>query len=207
MKERDAERTKYKILRAAEKLFLENGYDETTIADIVSEIGMTKGAIYHHFKSKMDILLNLFEDRVGKKMEELKPGKNGLEDLRNMFRLSLQSHNIQAIIYSAQVSLKSPELVGKEFFHVLDSAEEVERIIRKGIEDGSIETNYPREIAEITLLYLNMRIGIFLTEFTKKDFMRKMNFSRDMLESMGVPIFTDEIIKDAENLYDFIKKK
>ena len=42
-----------KILRAAQKLFLEKGYDNTTIQDIVDELnGLTKGAVYHHFKSK-----------------------------------------------------------------------------------------------------------------------------------------------------------
>lgn len=46
-----------KILRAAQKLFLEKGYDNTTIQDIVDELnGLTKGAVYHHFKSKEDIM-------------------------------------------------------------------------------------------------------------------------------------------------------
>ena len=46
-----------KILEAAQKLFLEKGYDETTIQDIVNELGgLTKGAIYHHFKSKKEIM-------------------------------------------------------------------------------------------------------------------------------------------------------
>ena len=53
-----------KILEAAQKLFLEKGYDQTTIQDIVDELGgLTKGAIYHHFKSKEDIM-----DALGDKM-------------------------------------------------------------------------------------------------------------------------------------------
>ena len=46
-----------KILDAAERLFLERGYEHTTIQDIVDELGgLTKGAVYHHFKSKEEIL-------------------------------------------------------------------------------------------------------------------------------------------------------
>ncbi len=46
-----------KILDVSKRLFLENGYDNTTIQDIVDELGgLTKGAIYHHFKSKEEIM-------------------------------------------------------------------------------------------------------------------------------------------------------
>jgi len=51
-----------KILEVSQRLFIEKGYDNTTIQDIVNELGgLTKGAIYHHFKSKeeiMDALIN-----------------------------------------------------------------------------------------------------------------------------------------------------
>ncbi len=41
-----------KILEVSQRLFMERGYDNTTIQDIVNELGgLTKGAIYHHFKS------------------------------------------------------------------------------------------------------------------------------------------------------------
>ena len=45
------EETVQKILDAALKLFLEKGYEETTVLDIIGEMGgMTRGAFYHHFK-------------------------------------------------------------------------------------------------------------------------------------------------------------
>ena len=51
-----------KILDVAQRLFLEKGYDNTTIQDIVNELGgLTKGAIYHHFKSKEEIIDALSE--------------------------------------------------------------------------------------------------------------------------------------------------
>ena len=53
--------TEERILEAAQRLFLEKGYDNTTIQDIVDQLGgLTKGAVYHHFKSKEEIL-----DKVG----------------------------------------------------------------------------------------------------------------------------------------------
>ena len=45
------------ILDVAQRLFLEKGYDQTTIQDIADGLkGMTKGAVYHHFKSKEEIM-------------------------------------------------------------------------------------------------------------------------------------------------------
>ncbi|HWI49607.1 MAG TPA: helix-turn-helix domain-containing protein, partial [Rummeliibacillus sp.] len=44
------------ILFVSTKLFEEKGYEKTSIQDIIDGLGMSKGAIYHHFKSKEDIL-------------------------------------------------------------------------------------------------------------------------------------------------------
>ena len=56
-----------RILDVSERLFLEKGYDNTTIQDIVDELGgLSKGAVYHHFKSKEEIM-----DAVGDRMVEI----------------------------------------------------------------------------------------------------------------------------------------
>ena len=53
-----------KILEVSQRLFLEKGYDNTTIQDIVNELGgLTKGAVYHHFRSKEEIM-----DALGEKL-------------------------------------------------------------------------------------------------------------------------------------------
>ena len=51
------EETVERILDTAQRLFLEKGYEQTTIQDITDNLGgLTKGAIYHHFKSKEEII-------------------------------------------------------------------------------------------------------------------------------------------------------
>ena len=44
------------ILDVATRLFAEKGYDRTSLQDIINETKLSKGAIYHHFASKEDIL-------------------------------------------------------------------------------------------------------------------------------------------------------
>src|ERR1700744_1707131 len=51
--------TRERILDIALELFTEQGYDKTSIRDIAERLGFTKAALYYHFKSKADILLEL----------------------------------------------------------------------------------------------------------------------------------------------------
>jgi len=51
----DAEKTRERLLEVAERLFGEHGYVETSLADICTELEITKGALFHHFKSKDEL--------------------------------------------------------------------------------------------------------------------------------------------------------
>ena len=65
---------KNKIIRAATKLFSEKGYDETTMQDIMQLSGLSKGAIYHYFRSKQEILeflSNYEKEMVSNYLKEL----------------------------------------------------------------------------------------------------------------------------------------
>ena len=56
-----SKRSKDQIIQVALSLFSNKGYNETTMADLVEATGLSKGAVYHHFKSKEEILQLLME--------------------------------------------------------------------------------------------------------------------------------------------------
>ena len=64
--------TKSRIVTAAWKLFYENGYDDTTVEEIVEESGTSKGSFYHYFSGK-DALLGSLSDLFDDKYQELIP--------------------------------------------------------------------------------------------------------------------------------------
>ena len=64
MNTEDVPRTKLKILKAAEKLFAEKGFDGARVDDIAGNAGVNKALIYYYFKSKRDILEELFSDLI-----------------------------------------------------------------------------------------------------------------------------------------------
>ncbi|HEY7489329.1 MAG TPA: helix-turn-helix domain-containing protein [Streptosporangiaceae bacterium] len=54
--------TREKIQQLALELFSEQGYDQTSLREIAERLGVTKAALYYHFKSKEDIVASLFQD-------------------------------------------------------------------------------------------------------------------------------------------------
>jgi AcrR family transcriptional regulator len=68
----DPARPKGKLLAAAARLFRQRGYAQTTVRDLAAEVNILSGSIFHHFKSKDDILFTVMHDVVVAMTEALK---------------------------------------------------------------------------------------------------------------------------------------
>ena len=62
MKRADGLETQEKIIQAALELFVRKGYHGTSITDIMNKVGLTKGSLYAHFKSKRELSLRIIMD-------------------------------------------------------------------------------------------------------------------------------------------------
>ena len=74
--QKDAEKTRTRILASALALFAKKGYEHTTFTDIAARLKMTKGAVYWHFESKEALLMALVDEmleRFGRQISELMP--------------------------------------------------------------------------------------------------------------------------------------
>jgi AcrR family transcriptional regulator len=84
MPKNDGDITKERILKAAEKLFSEEGFDGTSMDKIAKDVGINKGSIYYHFKDKNDIMASLFKKILSDMYEHVdyisRPMKERLED-------------------------------------------------------------------------------------------------------------------------------
>jgi AcrR family transcriptional regulator len=58
--------TRSKIQDVALRLFIENGYEATSLREIAEEVGVTKAALYYHFKTKDEIVTSLIDDRIAR---------------------------------------------------------------------------------------------------------------------------------------------
>ena len=200
--------TEERILEAAQRLFLEKGYDNTTIQDIVDQLGgLTKGAVYHHFKSKEEIL-NAVSDRMffqNNPFEAVKRRKdlNGLEKLREAARLN-QSDSSQVQLTAQMLPLKLDSRLLAELIqsnlHTLTPY--YQELLEEGNRDGSLHTEYPRELAELLPFLTSVWLMPAVFPASKEEIRRKFAFLRDMLERLGVPLFDESLQSLVDQFFD-----
>lgn len=207
------EETRGKILAVARKLFYEKGYDNTTIQDIINELGgRTKGVIYHHFKSKQEILESVIEDNdVSNKQTswyENWQGETGLEKIKMQILKSLQDFKRYAILYSAEVLLKTPRMIGEVYLSSLnEGANHLQVYINEGVADGSIITHFPKELSELISLTMNIWLGLNINRYSREELENKMLFLQNMFQRINVPLIDNTILSTVFSLHDYIKDR
>lgn len=199
------EETVKKILDIAKKLFLEKGYDKTSMQDIVNGLGMSKGAIYHHFKSKEELFEKVVFDFYAQEdwFHEIAAddSKTGLERLQAMFRHEIMDQDKLVVdqMYFNQIS--DPRLFMEHMrINIAESAPQVAKIIELGNKDGSLHVEQPLETAELTLIMANVWIGLFADG--REKFRRQIDLCRKVLEGLGLPLFTDELTEGMMAYFD-----
>ena len=194
------EETIERILDVSFKLFMEKGYEQTTIQDIVDELGdLSKGAIYHHFKSKEDIINAVISRSTTYDLliteiisrEDL----NGLEKLKLMIRKSLDSKEQTEFAQAVPNLLKNPKFLAEQLHDSVEIiAPALEPFIQEGIDDGSIHSKYPHELAQALMILLNLWLNPMVFSDSKEDVRNKFRFLKDMTESLGIPLLDDDML-------------
>jgi AcrR family transcriptional regulator len=87
--------TQQMLLAAAVRLFSANGYDQTSLQEIAEEAGLTKGALYYHFKSKEDVLRRVHDDMIEEIIADSRPvveaGLTPAETLRELIHVHMRA--------------------------------------------------------------------------------------------------------------------
>lgn len=107
----EAEKTRKGILKATLDLIYENGYSATNLNDIAERLGMTRGAVYWHFKNKLDLFYSLIseiEGEIDDLLTERAKKVNSLNDLEAFFRYyaELMISNDRMFKYLTVLTLK-----------------------------------------------------------------------------------------------------
>lgn len=152
--------TKSKIIKAAWNLFYKNGYDQTTVEDIINASKTSKGTFYHYFKGK-EALLNSLSDLFDEKYEELAnvidPNLSAYDkllflnhELFHMIETSVDI-NLLAYLYSSQLITKDKQSLSdaNRFYFTW-----IKEIIQIGLENGEFaSTSTVEELMNIYAMY------------------------------------------------------
>ena len=147
MPRKNTRNTKGRIITAAWKLFYEQGYEDTTVEDIVFESETSKGSFYHYFDGK-DALLGTLAYVFDEKYEELKETMS--PDLDAMEKLAYLNHELFAMIdggvsMDLLARLLSTQLLARGEKHLLDRNRTyfklLRQIITEGLKDGQLRAD------------------------------------------------------------------
>jgi len=138
MPRKNTRNTKGRIISAAWKLFYEQGYEATTVEDIVFESETSKGSFYHYFEGKdalLGTLANVFDEKYEELQETMDP------DLDAMDKLIYLNHELFAMIDSGVsmdllARLLSTQLLARGEKHLLDRNRTYFKLLRKIIGEG-----------------------------------------------------------------------
>ena len=138
MSKKNSRNTKSKIVDAAWRLFYEQGYDDTTVEDIIFESGTSKGSFYHYFAGK-DALLSSLSYLFDEKYEELKVTMDPALDA--MEKLIYLNHELFSMIDSGVsmdllARLLSTQLLARGEKHLLDRNRTYFKLLRQIIGEG-----------------------------------------------------------------------
>ncbi len=196
------------ILDVAMRLFMEKGYEQTSIQEIIDNLGgLSKGAIYHHFKSKEEILIAVTDrmtEESNKMLAEIRDRMDltGSEKLKAIFKESI-GRPVQENIFAVAPDLgNNPRLLFSIFRDTVDEVAPnyILPIIHQGIEDGSIQTDYPEEMAELIILAANIWMNPMIFRDSAERSNRKFIIFCQIMKSFGVDIVDEEMLNRLKRL-------
>ena len=195
--------TKTKILNAAIQLFTEKGYNETTMQDILLQSGLSKGAVYHHFRSKNKILEYAMDSELQNVTAYLKALSESKElsateklDILTDFFLSndtmknlSKSNWSEKIPYGLLYTLRNTVNVLSRY---------IGKIIEQGNENEEFNCAFPLETASVLLLLIDIWLDPVIADNTFLEISRKIDYIAHFLNSNNIPVLSEEKCKEIK---------
>ena len=196
------EETVKKILDVSLKLFLEKGYEQTTVLDIVANLGgLTRGAFYHHFKSKEEVLEAIFTGYFSenRSFEEARQAEvaNGLERARLALKGALlenvESEQRTAATQLAMALMHNPRFLAEKLKNDVETAAQLAPMIAEGMADGSIKPGNPQSLAELFMVLVNLWMMPAIFPCTPEETYEKGEMVIHILDTLGFPVLDEEM--------------
>lgn len=186
---KEADERKNEILDVAQELFVLNGFDNTSTNDILARVGIARGTLYYHFKSKEEILDSIIERMTSEAMaKSIRISGDIHIPLLDRFTQSIMALNLDSgIAHEVMDQVHKPQnaLMHQKMQERLLSGivPVITKLINEGNEQGLFKCSFPDVAAEIAMLYSNTAFDA-LAENTPEQLQRKMIGFIDCVEKM-----------------------
>lgn len=172
---KEAEVRKNEILDAADQLFGQKGFDGTSTNDILQQVGIARGTLYYHFKSKediMDALIERYNHRLFSAAREVASDQSVAvyeRITRVVLALNLSGPSDEQImehIHKPQNALMHQK-IQKAILQGLTPI--LADLIREGIQQGLFRTPFPYECMEMVVAYANTIFDEDMVEMNEEE--------------------------------------
>ncbi|MBU5314313.1 hypothetical protein KQI38_20015 [Tissierella carlieri] len=140
-----------------------------------------------------------------KKLIKDTKANNGREKLVRILEATMsdeEAHSLDNVLMS---QIKNPQFVVLGIKTGINSdAPILSEIIQEGIEDGSINTEFPNECAEIFMLLVNIWINPVLFNRNISETLSRLKFLQMLMKQLGVDIVSDKLIKQILKRHSYI---
>ena len=149
MKKKNSKNTKGKIVSTAWQLFYEQGYDNTTVEEIVEASGTSRGSFYHYFDGKAALLSSLsylFDEKYDELAESMNPDLSPIEKLNLMNQeLFLMIDNTVSVDLLSQ--LFATQLITNGERHMMSPNRTYYKLLRQVISEGKQNGTFREEFS------------------------------------------------------------
>ena len=133
-----AQKTKSKIVNAAWKLFYEQGYENTTVEDIILQSKTSKGSFYHYFEGKdslLSTLADMFDEKYNELKEKIRPEQDRY-DVLLFLNEALFAMIEESIDFSLLGRLYSTQIITRGQRHLLDYSRVYYKLLKSIVMEG-----------------------------------------------------------------------
>jgi AcrR family transcriptional regulator len=188
------------IVKTARELFLKND-SHTSMQDIMDQLGIAKGTIYHYFKSKDELLEAVVEDIVNEQIERMEAK---VKETRGNALKKIQVLVESGRVTSASSLMEELHKKGNEAMHtrllvaaLMKQAPLYASVIEQGCEEGLFHVSNPLECAEFLLSAVQFLTDKGIHPWTPEDLARR---------NQAFPKFIEQLLGAPPKSFHFLAK-
>jgi len=194
------------LLISAENVFLQKGYEQANIDDILKASGISKGAFYHYFKSKEEVLAASIENMLEEAVAFLQPTVDdphlGALEKFKTFMEQKSTFQTEKLQYAALIGKLMQSGVFQQRYVIATTQKMVPlfaKIIQQGTDEGVFHVVYPYETADILIrVIVGVPASSAYDDYMSDDEKRR----RYLLSLRGVIAGALGIEQDGFSVYD-----
>ncbi len=177
---KDPETRRKEFIKVARDLFMEKGFDQTSVNDITDKMGMSHGSFFYYFKSKNGIMKEVINDNLSyweNFMKDLieQDDLNPLQKMETILRISIESQiakqNINEFFKKEGNAIMYHEHRKRSREIIIPL---ITQVVKQGVREGIFDVEFPKETVEY-VSYILENLGDSLESAqSKEEYLRKI---------------------------------